>query len=129
MSRARGCRSEMCCTRLAKNTGHKKDAKSWPSAHHRTTLSDYARYLFIYYKIVQEVQVKKEKNKNNKIIKTWYSCLTNFFLIIDTCLSCKDTARQNCVMAPRWRFLARFCILYFKQATCNTFQTCILNSR
>ena len=31
------CRSEMCCTRLAKNTGRKKS----PSGHHRTTLSGY----------------------------------------------------------------------------------------
>jgi len=31
------CRSEMCCTRLAGNTGCKKS----PSVHHRTTLSDY----------------------------------------------------------------------------------------
>jgi len=29
--------SEMCCTRLAGNTGRKKS----PSAHHRTTLLDY----------------------------------------------------------------------------------------
>jgi len=28
------CRCEMCCTRLAENTGH----KNLPSAHHRTTL-------------------------------------------------------------------------------------------
>jgi len=31
------CMSEMCCTRLAGNTGCKKS----PSAHHHTTLSDY----------------------------------------------------------------------------------------
>jgi len=30
------CRSEMCCTRLAENTGCKK----WPSRHHCSTLSD-----------------------------------------------------------------------------------------
>ena len=34
------CRSEVCCTRIARNTGRKNDAKS-PSAHHRTTLSGY----------------------------------------------------------------------------------------
>jgi len=34
------CKSEMCCTRLAGNTGCKNDAKS-PSAHHSTTLSGY----------------------------------------------------------------------------------------
>ena len=36
------CTSEMCCTRLAENTGRKNDAKltqKSPSAHHRTTLS------------------------------------------------------------------------------------------
>jgi len=31
------CMSEMCCTRLAENTGRKKS----PSVHHRTTLSGY----------------------------------------------------------------------------------------
>jgi len=31
------CMSEMCCTRLAENTGRKKS----PSGHHRTTLSSY----------------------------------------------------------------------------------------
>jgi len=34
------CRCEMCCTRLAENTGRKNYAKS-PSAHHRTTLSSF----------------------------------------------------------------------------------------
>ena len=27
-----------------------------------------------------------------------------FFPIVDTCLSCEDTARQICAMVPRWRF-------------------------
>jgi len=31
-----------------------------------------------------------------------YRCLTNFFPIIDRCFTCEDTARQNCVMIPRW---------------------------
>ena len=31
-----------------------------------------------------------------------------FFVIVDTCLSCKDRARQSCGMVPRWRFLATF---------------------
>jgi len=35
-----------------------------------------------------------------------YRCLTSFFPIIDTCLSCEDTARQSCAMVPKWRFLA-----------------------
>jgi len=36
-------------------------------------------------------------------------CLTSsFFSIVDTCLSCKDIARQSCAMVPRWRFLATF---------------------
>jgi len=35
------CRSEMCCMRLAGNTGRKNDAKKSPSVHHRTTLSGY----------------------------------------------------------------------------------------
>ena len=33
------CRSEMCCTRLAANTGRKKSRQKSPSRHHRTTLS------------------------------------------------------------------------------------------
>ena len=33
------CRSEMCCTRLADNTGVKNSPKNSPTAHHRTTLS------------------------------------------------------------------------------------------
>ena len=37
-----------------------------------------------------------------------YCCLTSFFPIVDTCLSCKDIARQSCAMVPRWRFLATF---------------------
>jgi len=51
-----------------------------------------------------------------------------FFLIVDTCLSCEDTARQLCdgvQMANFWRF---FCVLYLQRAACSTFQTCILNS-
>jgi len=35
-------------------------------------------------------------------------CLTIFFPIVDTCLSCEDIARQNCGMVPRWRFFATF---------------------
>jgi len=37
-----------------------------------------------------------------------YCCLTNCFLIVDTCLSCEDVARQSCGMVPRWRFLMTF---------------------
>jgi len=35
-----------------------------------------------------------------------YCCLTGFFSIVDTCLSCEDRARQGCAMVPRWRFFA-----------------------
>ena len=34
-----------------------------------------------------------------------YRCLTSFFPIVDTCLSCEDTPRQSCAMVPKWRFL------------------------
>jgi len=54
--------------------------------------------------------------------------LNRFFLIIHTCLSCEDIARQSCAMVPRWRFLATFCVLCFQRAACSRFQTCILNS-
>ena len=37
-----------------------------------------------------------------------YCCLTSFFPIVDTCLSCEDIAGQSCVMVPRRRFLATF---------------------
>ena len=37
-----------------------------------------------------------------------YRCLTSFFPIVHTCLSCEDIARQSCAMVPRWRFLATF---------------------
>jgi len=35
-----------------------------------------------------------------------YRCLTSFFPIVDTCLSCEDTARQSCAMVPKWRLCA-----------------------
>jgi len=37
-----------------------------------------------------------------------YCCLTSFFPIVDTCLSCEDIARQSCVMVLRWQFLTTF---------------------
>jgi len=37
-----------------------------------------------------------------------YCCSTSFFSIVDTCLSCKDIARQSCAMVPRWWVLATF---------------------
>jgi len=41
---------------------------------------------------------------------TWrrYCCLTIFFPIVDTCLSCEDRARQSCVMVRRWRIFGDF---------------------
>ena len=57
-----------------------------------------------------------------------YCCLTIFFPIVDTCLSCEDTARQVCAMAPKWRFLAIFCVLYCPRSACSMLQACILNS-
>ena len=39
-----------------------------------------------------------------------YCCLTTFFPIVDTCLSCKDISlsRQSCAMVPRWRIFGDF---------------------
>ena len=37
-----------------------------------------------------------------------YSCLTSFFPIVDTCLSCEDIARQSFGMVPRWRLFGDF---------------------
>ena len=45
-----------------------------------------------------------------------YCCLTSFFQIVNTCLSCKDIARQRramCAMVPRWRFLVTFLLPVF----------------
>ena len=33
-----------------------------------------------------------------------YCCLTSFFPIVDTCLSCEDIAPQSCATVPRWLF-------------------------
>jgi len=44
-----------------------------------------------------------------------------FFSIVDTCLSCEDSARQNCAMVRRWRFLRNFCVLYFQRVVCSMF--------
>jgi len=37
-----------------------------------------------------------------------YWCLTSFFPIVDTCLSCEDIARQSCATVPRWRIFGDF---------------------
>jgi len=37
-----------------------------------------------------------------------YCCLTSFFPIVDTCLSCEDIARQNCATVPRWQIFDHF---------------------
>ena len=37
-----------------------------------------------------------------------YCCLTTFFPIVDTYLSCEDIARQSCVMVRRWRIFGDF---------------------
>jgi len=37
-----------------------------------------------------------------------YCCLTSFFPIVDTCLSCEDIARQSCAKVLRRRFFASF---------------------
>ena len=63
-----------------------------------------------------------------EILQRRYCCLTSFFPIVDTCLSCKDIARRSCAMVPRWQFLTTFCVLYLQRVPSSTFQTCILNS-
>ena len=42
------------------------------------------------------------------IIWMRYGCLISFFPIVDTCLSCEDTAEQRCEMVPRWRIFGDF---------------------
>ena len=56
-----------------------------------------------------------------------YCCFTSVFPTVDTCLSCKDIARQSCVMVPRWPIFGDFWVLHFQRAPCSTFQTYILN--
>ena len=53
----------------------------------------------------------------------------NFFLIVNTCLSSEDTARQSCAMrwCPDGDFFRDFWVLHFQRAARSTFQTCILN--
>jgi len=34
------------------------------------------------------------------------SVFNKFFPIVDTCLSCEDTAQQSCAMVPKWRYFA-----------------------
>jgi len=37
-----------------------------------------------------------------------YCCLTDYFQIVDMCLSCEDIDRQSCAMVRRWRIFWRF---------------------
>ena len=37
-----------------------------------------------------------------------YCCLTIFFPIVNTCLSCENIAWQSCTMVRRWRLLSDF---------------------
>jgi len=61
---------------------------------------------------------------------TWrrYCCLTSFFPIFNTCLSCEDIARHVVRWCADGDFLAIFWVVCFQRAACSTFHTCILNS-
>ena len=37
-----------------------------------------------------------------------YCCLTSFFPIVNTCLSCEDIARKSCTMVRRWWLFGNF---------------------
>ena len=37
-----------------------------------------------------------------------YCCLTIFFQIVDTCVSCEDIAQQSCAIVPRWQIFGDF---------------------
>ena len=50
-----------------------------------------------------------------------------FFPIVDTCLSCKDTARQSCAMVPRWRIFGDVLHPVFSASRMQHVSTCILN--
>ena len=56
------------------------------------------------------IDLSRQWAEVHHIMRTWrtHCCLTIFFPIVDTCLSCEDIARQSCAMVPRWRFLATF---------------------
>jgi len=45
-----------------------------------------------------------------------YRCLTSFFPIVDTCLSCEDIAYKIVQWCPHGDFLHHFCVLYFRRA-------------
>ena len=56
-----------------------------------------------------------------------YCCLTSFFPIVNTCLSCEDIARQSCAMVQRWRFLATFLRPVFSASRVHHISDRILN--
>ena len=66
------CRSEMCCTRLAENTGRKNYAKKSPSAHHRTNLLGYIFATTAY------TDNRKQKLLNSNIFFTCSYNMVNF---------------------------------------------------
>jgi len=39
--------------------------------------------------------------------------LNKFFPIVESCISCKDIARQSCALVLRWRFFGEFLCLVF----------------
>jgi len=45
-----------------------------------------------------------------------YCCLTGFFPIVDTCVSCEDIAPYSCAMNPRWRLFGDFWVMHFQRA-------------
>jgi len=49
--------------------------------------------------------------------------LISFYRIVDTCLVCEDGLTKLCDGVQ----MAIFCVQYFQQAVCSTFQTFILN--
>ena len=55
---------------------------------------------------------------------TWrrYCCLTSFFPIVDTCLSCEDIALQSCVMCADGDFLAIFASCIFSEPRATGFR-------
>jgi len=61
-------------------------------------------------------------------IWTRYWCLTSYFFRLSIyALVAKIQPNKVVQLCADGDFLHHFCLLYFQQATCSTFQTCILN--
>jgi len=140
------CRSEMCCMRLAGNTGCKNDAKN----RHLRTITQLRRAISS--QLWHVSTIGKNLLSSNishtcpynmvnfgplaaEIVSLVWSTPANFngFRVLAALLHSQTAALFSCEdKVVRWcadgDFLEIFCVLHFQRAMCSTFQTCILNS-